>query len=137
MAYRTWGRVLLAALGVALLAGAGQLGFAYGLGIVRFARDFEPVPSQWTAQLAWVAWFAMTAAIIGALAADRLARNEGYTAGTGSRIAYAVAAGVGACAVAPLSMLPAQGSSVPGVSPVMIAGLSAMLGAVGGVFPAL
>jgi hypothetical protein len=68
MAYRTWGRVLLAALGVALLAGAGQLGFAYGLGIVRFARDFEPVPSQWTAQLAWVAWFAMTAAIVGALA---------------------------------------------------------------------
>lgn len=137
MAYRTWGRVLLAALGVALLAGAGQLGFAYGLGIVRFARDFEPVPSQWTAQLAWVAWFAMTAAIVGALAADRLARNEGYTAGTGSRIAYAVAAGFGAAAVAPLSMLPAQGATVPGVDAVMIAGLSATLGAVGGVFAAL
>jgi hypothetical protein len=137
MAYRTWGRVLLAALGVALLAGAGQLGFAYGLGIVRFARDFEAVPSQWTAQLAWVAWFAMTAAIVGALAADRLARNEGYTAGTGSRIAYAVAAGIGAAAVAPLTMLPAQDATVPGVDPVMIAGLTAALGAVGGIFAAL
>ena len=88
-------------------------------------------------QLAWVAWFAMTAAIVGALAADRLSRNKGYTAGTGSRIAYAVAAGIGAAAVAPLTMLPAQDATVPGVDPVMIAGLTAALGAVGGIFAAL
>ena len=137
MAYRTWGRVLLAALGVGLLAGAGQLGFAYGLGIVRFARDFEQSPGQWTAHLAWVAWFAMLAAVAGALAAGWLARSDELHRGTGSRVAYAVAGGIGAAAVAPLAMLPARGATVPAVGPVTIAGLSAVLGAVGGVFAAV
>jgi hypothetical protein len=137
MAYRTWGKVLLAALVVGLLAGAGQLGFAYGLGIVRFARDFDGISGQWAAHLAWVAWFAMLSTVAGAFVADRLARRSGYLGATGSRIAYAVAAGAGAAAVAPLSMLPARGAEVPSVDAVTVAGLSALLGAVAGVFVAL
>jgi hypothetical protein len=137
MAYRTWGKVLVAGLVVGLLAGAGQLGFAYGLGIVRFARDFDGISGEWTAHLAWVAWFAMLSTVAGALVADRLARRSGYQGATGSRIAYAVAAGVGAAAVAPLSMLPARVAEVPSVDAVTVAGLSALLGAVAGVFVAL
>jgi hypothetical protein len=137
MAYRTWGKVLVAALVVGLLAGAGQLGFAYGLGIVRFARDFDGISGEWTAHLAWVAWFAMLSTVAGALVADRLARSSGYQGATGSRIAYAVAAGVGAAVVAPLSMLPARVAEVPSVDAVTVAGLSALLGAVAGVFVAL
>ena len=134
MAYRTWGRVLLAALGVGLLAGAGQLGFAYGLGVVRFARDFEGAAGQWTAHLAWVAWFAMLAAAAGALSGDWLARRVGIRPSLGSRVACAVGGGVGALAVAPLAMLPARNAEIAGVDAVVIAGLSAALGALAGVF---
>jgi len=137
MAYRTWGRVLLAALGVGLLAGAGQLGFAYGLGVVRFARDFEQSPGQWTAHLAWVAWFAMLAAVTGALAGSWLAARDDLRPTLGSRVAVAVAGGVGALAVAPLAMLPSRVASIPSGSPVTIAGLSAVLGALVGVFAAV
>ena len=46
-------------------------------------------------------------------------------------------AGVGAAAIAPLSMLPARSAEVPSVDAVVVAGLSAALGAVAGVFVAL
>ncbi|WP_090787998.1 hypothetical protein [Asanoa ishikariensis] len=137
MAYRTWGRVLLAALGVGLLAGAGQLGFAYGLGVVRFARDFEQSPGQWTAHLAWVAWFAMLAAVAGALAGHWLAARDDLRPTLGSRVAVAVAGGVGAMAVAPLAMLPSRVATISSGSAVTIAGLSAVLGALVGVFAAV
>ena len=137
MAYRTWGRVLLAALVVGLLAGAGQLGFAYGLGVVRFSRDFEQLSGQWTAHLAWVAWFAMLAAVAGGLAGDWLARRAGLPATIAERVAVAVAGGVGALAVAPLAMLPARAATTGDGNPVAIAGLSAALGALVGVFAAL
>ncbi|WP_203700058.1 hypothetical protein [Asanoa iriomotensis] len=136
MAYRTWGRVLLAALGVGLLAGAGQLGFAYGLGVVRFARDFEQLSGQWTAHLAWVAWFAMLAAVAGGLAGNWLIRRDGLPETVGSRVAVSVAGGVGALAVAPLAMLPARVATVASGDAVTIAGLSAALGALVGVFAA-
>ena len=69
MAFRTWAKLLGATLGVAALAAASQLGIAYGLGILRLTRVLDvPTRDQWTAQLAWVAWFAMMAAVLGALA---------------------------------------------------------------------
>ncbi|MFD0787733.1 hypothetical protein ACFQZ8_27830, partial [Micromonospora azadirachtae] len=59
MAIRTWGKLLLTALGVSVLAGAGQLGLAYGLGIVRLTGSFTgSTVNQWPAQLTWVGWFA-------------------------------------------------------------------------------
>ncbi|GIF72904.1 hypothetical protein [Asanoa siamensis] len=137
MAYRTWGRVLLAALGVGLLAGAGQLGFAYGLGVVRFARDFAELPGQWTAHLAWVAWFAMLAAVAGGLAGNWLARRDGLRMTLGAQVAVSVAGGVGALAVAPLAMLPARVAGIASGNAVTIAGLSAALGALVGVFAAV
>ncbi|WP_173041272.1 hypothetical protein [Phytohabitans flavus] len=138
MAIRTWSRVLLAALGVAMLAAASQLGVAFGLGIVRLSRTF-PVDqeNQWTAQMAWVCWFAMVAAVAGAVAADRMARRHGYEGGTGSRIAYSLFAGIGAAVLVPLCMQPARFAIVRDTDPVLVIGLSAALGAVAGVFVAL
>lgn len=73
MAFRTWAKILLAALGVGALAGAGQLGVAYGLGLIRLTRTFDvTVRDEWTAHLAWISWFPMVAAVVGALAAGRL-----------------------------------------------------------------
>ena len=136
MAFRTWGRLLLAALVAGVLAGAGQLGLAYGLGLVRFARAFEPaVANQWPAQLAWVAWFAMLAATAGALVADRLARRQGLPATPGSAAALAAAAALGALAVAPLAMQPARAAEIAGIEPVPAAGWAALFGGIVG-FPA-
>ncbi|WP_173056629.1 hypothetical protein [Phytohabitans houttuyneae] len=138
MAIRTWSRVLLAALGVAMLAAASQLGVAFGLGVVRLSRTF-PVDqeNQWTAQMAWVAWFAMVAAVAGAVAADRMARRHGYEGGIGSRTAYSFCAGIGAAVLVPLCMQPARFAIVRSTDPVLVIGLSAALGAVAGVFVAL
>lgn len=130
--------MLLAALGVAMLAAASQLGVAFGLGVVRLSRTF-PVDqeNQWTAQMAWVAWFAMVAAVAGAIAADRMARRRGYEGGTGSRIAYSVFGGIGAAVLVPLCMQPARFAIVRATDPVLVIGLSATLGAVAGVFVAI
>lgn len=133
MAYRTWGAVLLSALGVGSLAGAGQLGFAYGLGLVRFPRTFDgATENHWPAQVTWVTWFAVMAAVAGTVAAQRIARRYELSTSTGSRIGIAAVAGLGAAAVAPLSMLPARLAEVDAVNPVAVTGLSAALGAVVG-----
>ena len=131
--------MLLTAVGVGLLAGAGQLGFAYGLGIVRFARSFDGAAvNQWPAQLAWVSWFAMVAAVAGAVVAERLARRRRLPVSTASRIAMAVAAGFGAAAIAPLSMQPARAAqAVASVNPVLVAGTAAAGGALVGIVAAL
>jgi hypothetical protein len=152
MALRTWARILLAAFGVSALAGASQLGVAYGLGVVRLTRVFDVTTrDQWTAQLAWVAWFAMVAAVIGALAGARfLQRADGpadVAGGTGTsgdtdpadpglwtNLALAVVAGLGASAVVPLTMQPARTAQVAAVSPTLVIGICATLGALVGVF---
>jgi hypothetical protein len=135
MAFRTWAKLLGAALGVGALAGASQLGLAYGLGILRLTRVVSiTTRDQWTAQLAWVAWFAMTAAVIGALAGRTVLGH--IRAGAGTRISLALAAGAGAAVVVPLTMQPARTAQIAGVHPVFVIGICAGLGAVAGVFAA-
>ncbi len=135
MAFRTWVKLLGAVLGVATLAGASQLGVAYGLGILRPARVLDAAArDQWTAQLAWVAWIAMTSAVLGALAGDRLRDRLPGPVTTGTRIAVAVAAGAGAAIVVPLTMQPARTALVAGVDAVSVIGWSAAFGALVGVF---
>ncbi|MEQ4302797.1 hypothetical protein ABNF97_15600 [Plantactinospora sp. B6F1] len=129
MAYRTWGRVLLAALVVGIVSGAGQLGIAYGLGLVRLDRDFGAAPNQWPAQLVWVGWFAMVATVAGALLADRLARRYTLPTALGGRAAISGLAALGALAVAPLAMQPARTAQVAAADPVTLAGVAAVLGA--------
>ncbi|MFD0973289.1 hypothetical protein [Plantactinospora endophytica] len=133
MAYRTWGRVLLAALLVGLVSGAGQLGMAYGLGLVRFNRGFDGAAvNQWPAQLVWVGWFAMVAAVLGGIVADQLVRRYSLPSVLGSRAAISAVAALGALAVAPLCMQPARTAQVASADPVTLAGVAAALGALVG-----
>jgi hypothetical protein len=134
MAFRTSAKLLGVALGVAALAGASQLGLAYGLGIVVLTRALDiTMRDHWTAQLAWVAWFAMTAAVVGGMAARRhLPRGSG----AGTRLVTSVAAAVGAAVVVPLTMQPARSTHVDGVQPVLVIGICAALGAAAGIFAA-
>ncbi|MFF5174891.1 hypothetical protein ACFY3U_19965 [Micromonospora sp. NPDC000089] len=131
MAFRTWGRLLLTALGVSVLAGAGQLGVAYGFGIVRLTGAFTDV-NRWPAQLAWVGWFAVTAAVAGAVLTGRLARRDGLAGRTGGQVAISAAAALGALVVAPLCMQPARAAELSTIDPVWAVGICAVVGAVVG-----
>ncbi|MET8309853.1 hypothetical protein [Micromonospora sp. NPDC005173] len=131
MAFRTWGRLLLTALGVSVLAGAGQLGVAYGFGIVRLTGAFTGTTvNQWPAQLVWVGWFAANAAVVGAVLTGRLARRDGLPTTTGRQLAVGGAAALGATIVAPLCMQPARAAELISVDPVWAVGICAVLGAV-------
>ncbi|MEU5787917.1 hypothetical protein ABZ754_09310 [Micromonospora purpureochromogenes] len=131
MAFRTWGKLLFTAFGVSVLAGAGQLGIAYGFGIVRLNGAFTDV-NRWPAQLAWVGWFAVTAAVVGAVVTVRLARRVGLSDGTGAQLAVSGAAALGATVVAPLCMQPARAAELSTVDPVWAVGICAVVGAVVG-----
>ncbi|MFV2111674.1 hypothetical protein ACFHW0_04940 [Micromonospora sp. LOL_025] len=138
MAFRTWGRLLLTALGVSLLAGAGQLGIAFGFGIVRLSGTFTGATvNQWPAQLVWAGWFAANAAVVGAVLTERLARRDGGLAGTGRLLAVAGAAALGATVVAPLCMQPARAAELVSMDPVWAVGICAVLGALVGAGAAL
>ncbi|RGC70668.1 hypothetical protein C5N14_02235 [Micromonospora sp. MW-13] len=138
MAFRTWGKLLLTALGVSVLAGAGQLGVAYGFGIVRLAGEFtDATVNRWPAQLVWVSWFAAVAAVVGAVATERLARAEPVVATTTGQLGVAGAAALGATVVTPLCMQPARATELTGVDPVWAVGICAVLGAVVGAGAAL
>jgi hypothetical protein len=139
MTVRIWGRVVLTAVGAGGLVGAGQLGVAYGLDIVDLDRSFgADTGNQWNAQLAWVCWFAVLAAVAGAATAERVARRHRYTPGVGTRILVALFGGIGAAAVIPLSVQPARSADLAeSVNPALVVGLAAGLGAVGGVLVAV
>ncbi|GAB1644997.1 hypothetical protein [Krasilnikovia sp. MM14-A1259] len=162
MAFRTWARLLPVTLGVAALAGASQLGLAYGLGIVQLNQTLDVTArDRWTAQLAWVAWFAMNAAVVGAITGVRAytraavqgasgpggadaSSGDGPAAdvrsagppGPGAVIALALTAGLGAAIVIALTMQPARAARVSGVDPVVVIGICGGLGAVAGVIMA-
>ncbi|BCJ44332.1 hypothetical protein GCM10010168_11450 [Actinoplanes ianthinogenes] len=122
----------------AAVIGAGQLGIAYGLGIVRLDRVLDiTARNNWTAQLAWVAWITTTAAALGALIATGMRpRWRPRPVGPGGALAMGIAAGVGALAVLPLTMQPARAAQVAGVQPVFVIGAAVGLGAAAGIFAA-
>lgn len=106
MALRTWANSLGVAAGAGLLAGAGQLGLVYGLGIVRWDRDF-PTPAPWHAQLTWLAFLAAVAVVVGGLSGASQARRLRQQPTLGLRTALAFAAAVGATVILPLVGRPA------------------------------
>ncbi|BBH66041.1 hypothetical protein ACTI_27260 [Actinoplanes sp. OR16] len=131
-------KLLATTTGAAAVVGAGQLGLAYGLGMVRLDRDLDVTASDlWTSQLAWVAWFAMTAAAIGAIIGTGFRpRWLPHPIGTGGALGVGLAAGLGALVVLPLTMQPARSAQVAGVNPVFVIGVCAGLGAAVGIFAA-
>jgi hypothetical protein len=136
MAIRSWLKLLATTTTAAAVVGAGQLGIAYGLGMVRLDQTLEITQrDQWTAQLAWVAWIAMTAAAIGSVVATGLRpRWSPRPVTPGGAFAMGLAAGLGALAVLPLTMQPARSALVAGVQPVLVIGICAALGAAAGIF---
>ncbi|MGS2617676.1 hypothetical protein ACVCAH_24610 [Micromonospora sp. LZ34] len=133
MLLRTWRNLLLTALGMGVLAGAGQLGIAFGFGIVQLTgASTGTTVNQWPAQLAWVGWFAAHAAVAGTIVTARLARRYGVLASTGSLVAVAAAAALGATVVAPLCIRPAQAVERFSVDPVWAVSICAILGALVG-----
>ncbi|SDT71128.1 MFS transporter [Actinoplanes derwentensis] len=136
MAFRSWLKLLAATVTAAAVIGAGQLGIAYGLGMVRLDQTLEITQrDQWTAQLAWIAWITMTAAALGAVVATALRpRWSPRPVSSGGALAMGLAAGIGALAVLPLTMQPARDAHVTGVHPVLIIGICAGLGAAIGIF---
>lgn len=130
---RTTRNLLLTALGMGMLAGAGQLGIAFSLGIVQLAgASTGAAVNQWPAQLVWVAWFAAHAAVAGTVVAARLARRYGALRSTGRLVAVAAAAALGATVVAPLCIRPAQAAERFSVDPIWALGICATLGALVG-----
>ncbi|MEU6206124.1 hypothetical protein ABZ814_21380 [Micromonospora musae] len=133
MVFRTWRNLLLTALGLGVLAGAGQLGIAFGLGIVQLTgASADTTVNQWPAQLVWVGWFAAHAAVAGTVVTARLARRYGEPASTGRLVAIAAAAALGATVVAPLCVRPVQAAERFSVDPIWAVGICAILGALVG-----
>ncbi|MBB2945422.1 hypothetical protein FB565_005155 [Actinoplanes lutulentus] len=138
MGFRSWVKLLATTTAAAAVVGAGQLGLAYGLSMVRLDRDLDVTASdQWTSQLAWVAWIAMTAAAVGAIVGTGFRpRWLPQPVGTGGALGVGLAGGLGALVVLPLTMQPARSASVAGVNPVFVIGVCAVLGAAVGIFAA-
>jgi hypothetical protein len=134
MAFRTWAKLFGATLGAGAMGGATQLGLAYGLGVLRLTRVVDVTArDQWMAQLAWVAWIAMSSAVIGAIAGRRALPQP---AGAFTRLVAAVSSAVGAAVVVPLTMEPARTAQIAGVRPVFIIAACAALGAAIGIVAA-
>ncbi|HEY8451973.1 MAG: hypothetical protein FWJ87_13905 [Micromonosporaceae bacterium] len=136
---RAWGRVLATSAGVAAMAGAAQLGVAYGLQILRFRREFPP-GGTWATQLTWVAWIAALAVMAGGVGgvwtAHRLAGGFRRLE-LGHRIAISLASGVGAALTVALAAVPARQADLAGADPALEAALAALLGLVAGVLAAV
>src|SRR5256885_10200188 len=94
-ALRAWANTLGVTVGAGVLAGAGQLGIGYGLGIVRWDREF-PTPGPWHAQLTWVAFLASAAVVAGGYAGSWAGRRHRLERTVAVRVAIAPTAAVGA-----------------------------------------
>src|SRR5437763_1092595 len=137
MAVRTWANSLGIAAGAGLLAGAGQLGVVYGLGVVRWDRDFMS-GAPWHAQLTWVSFAAMVAVVIGALAGAWQARRLRQQPSLALSTALAFAAALGSTVILPLVGRPAGAAHLaesgnPGLSAVLVAGVGLLVGIVAAV----
>jgi hypothetical protein len=128
MAVRTWARTLAIALGAGLLAGAGQLGVGYGLGIVHWGAPFRS-GAAWHWQLTWLAFMGAVAVLTGARSGAEAARRLGLPGNIGVRLAVTFAALVGAAIMLPLVLHPAHGADVPEPgNPALIATIATVAG---------
>jgi len=136
---RIWARALLTALVTTAIAGAGQLGFAYGLGVVRWDQQFVAGSENlWREQLTWAAFIAAAGVIAGAVAGVSSLRRHGLQPHFGSWIGVSLASAVGGGLTVLLVALPARGADLPQTTDSALeAGLAAGLGTVMGIFAAL
>lgn len=132
-------KALVTALTVAAFVGAGQLGVAYALGILRWNQAFTgPAEHLWEAHLAWAGYITALSVAAGGLGGRRAIRRHDLRDGFGAWIPIALAALIGAALTVPLVAVPAGAAEVPvPVDPALNAGLAAGLGTAVGFFAAL
>lgn len=134
MAVRTWAGALGSAAGTGVAAGAGQLGLAYGLGIVRWNADFTE--SAWHFQVTWLALLAAVAVIVGA-AVGRWSGTRSGAEHSPPRLIIALAAAIGAAVMIPLVWHPARAALMDEMgSPALIAVIATAVGLLLGVVAA-
>ncbi len=155
MAARGWASSTVTAIGAAAGVGAAALGLGYGLGIVVWQPVLDAAgEALWLSSLAWVAWIAATATVLGAVYASRVGvraraiRTQRVTAaGPGPpgrtvelawRTTIAVAAAIGAAITIPLVMLPARAAHrADTFQPQVTAGAYAIIGIIAGLLVAV
>lgn len=130
-----WSRTLATAAGVAVFAGAGQFGLAYGFGLLRPGDPGRDL--AWPTHLTWIVWFAILAVLAGAAASTATAGRAARPLTFAGRIAAAASAGAGAVVVLPLAAWPARAVTLDGRDAALEAGISAGLGVVIGFLAAL
>jgi hypothetical protein len=114
MSARTWVTSLGAAIGVAVGAGAAQLGVGYGLSIIAWLPASEgSARSLWLANLAWITWLSGNSTIFGALFGNWTSSRRGEAEQSAVlrviwRIALATAAAIGSLIMVPLVAIPAR-----------------------------
>lgn len=115
-----WLRVAGAGFGAAALTGAGQLGVAYGLSVIKLDRNFARAEEEWSLQLTWVAFFTLVAVVAGTAFAVSRARHVDWRRGSMVRIAAAFAAGFGALfTMLPLTAYPAINAKLSAPGPAL------------------
>jgi len=122
---KTWGRAVGAAFWIAAVMGAAQVGVASVLGALRLDAKFADA-DQWTAQTAFLAWFALVAVAVGTAAAA-------HSTGLGTRLSAAVAAGIGSALGSGIALFPARHGDIPNGNPALLAGIALGIGAVAGI----
>jgi hypothetical protein len=160
MATRGWGGSVAVALGGAAATAAAALGLGYGLGIVTWPTTTDAAgENAWLASLAWTTWIAATAAVLGAVLADRLSAGEfgapprrstmerdgmyrraapRAVATSAWRIVIALSGAVGGLLTVPLVAVPARAAHRPDTyAPQLIAGGYAIIGVVVGLLVAV
>lgn len=162
MTARGWGGSVAVAIGVAAATAAAALGLGYGLNIVMWPTAVGAVADDaWLASLAWTAWIAASATLIGAVVADRLSAGDPGAApprrrstvesdgvcrkatprafATASwRLVIALSAAIGALATVPLVAVPARAAHRPDTyAPQLIAGGYAVVGVAAGLIVAV
>jgi len=135
MSMRVWVKPLGTTLGVAAAAAAAQLGIAYGIAILLWAKDFnDPGQGAWAANLTWVCWLAATSVVLGVVIGPRVA-SAGLPRSLVAQFATVVTAAVGALVTVPLVGIPARyavaaGDDSPATTAIRIALVGVLLGAV-------
>lgn len=136
MSMRAWVKPLGTTLGVAAVAGAAQLGIAYGIAILLWAKDFtDPGEGAWAANLTWVCWLAAASVVLGVVIGRRVTPPIEFPRSVLAQFATVASAAVGALVTVPLVGIPARyaelaGDSAPASTAARIALVGVLLGAV-------
>lgn len=135
MSIRTWVKPLGITLVVSGAVGAAQLGIAYGLTILLWARDFTGSEDRaWAANLTWVCWLSAASVVLGVVISRRVTHHADLPRSVITQLARVGSAAAGALVTVPLAALPARyagsaGDAAPVSTVARVALVGVLLGA--------